>query len=612
MTPGTPGARTTDADDAIRAIPAGANVFVGTGGATPRALTAALETSGSRHDGVTVHSYVTDGMVVAGPSGSLTSARRHSTFFVSTELRHLVATGRADYVPMRLRDVPGLFATRRLHLDAALIAVAPPDDQGRCSLGVSVDVTLAAARAARLVIAEVNPAMPRTRGHLGLHVDEIDAFVPTDAPLGTFEHPEVGPAAEAIARYVSRLVGDGATLQIGMGRIPNELCRHLGHLRDLGIHSDVITDGIVDLVTSGVVTGARKSVHPGKIVASTAIGTAALYDLMRDDDRFWMAPIEEVADPGVIAANAAMVSVTQAFALDLTGQVCADRFEGDAYGGVATQPDFHRGAAQSPGGRALVCLTATDPDGASRIRVGLRPDEAVAIPRHDTRTVVTEHGYAHLRGLSLRERALALIEIAAPEHRDDLLRGAVTGGLVPARQRLRSRSAYPVELEDEVTLRGGATVRIRPTRSPDASLLQRLFHTLSPEQVYTRFFTSLTALPISMATHLTSVDYLHEMALIAVVGSDEDEEAVATASYAVDPDTNTADIAFIVRPDHQGRGLAGALLDRLIDHARRQGLAGFTADVVSTNRAMLAVLQRADVEVTTRPRGPTTEVSLRF
>src|SRR5262245_54668979 len=280
-------------------------------------------------------------------------------------MQALAGSSLVDYVPISLAEVPRLLESGRLAFDVALVQVSPPDSRGMCSLGVSVDVTRAALVSARRAIAEINPHMPRTGPASEVPLDRLDHIVVVDDPVIEYLHEPLGPTAERIARYVARIIGDGATLQIGLGRVPNEMLRFLADRRDLGIHSDVITEPLVDLVERGVVTGARKSVHPGQVVASMAMGTRRLYDLIDGDPRFAFFPIEYVCDRVVIAANTAMVSVTQAFAIDLTGQVCADTRDGAVYGGVATQPDFHRGASRAPGGKAIICLASTTAAGES-------------------------------------------------------------------------------------------------------------------------------------------------------------------------------------------------------------------------------------------------------
>lgn len=481
-----------------------------------------------------------------------------------------------------------------------------------CSLGVSVDMTRAAVLAARRVIAEINPAMPRTGPHTEVPFDRFDEVVSVDDPIIEYVHEPLVPTAERIAKYVARIIEDGATLQIGLGRVPNEMLRFLGDRRDLGIHSDVITEPLVDLVERGIVTGARKGLHQGQIVASMAMGTRRLYDLIDRNPDVTFFPIEYVCDPAIIAANRAMVSVTQAFAIDVTGQVCSDSRDGAVYGGVATQPDFHRGAIRSPGGKAIVCLASTAADGSSAIRLALRPGEAVAIPRADVHYVVTEYGTAYLFGHSLAERAMALIEIAHPEHRDALLAGAIESGLLPRSQTLRNHRAYPIEEIREATLRDGRKVTVRPTRTGDAAALQGLFFHLRPEDVRTRFFRQLRSLTDEMAQHLCGVSYEQEMAFVAVVGEPESERIVGSSCYFVDPRTGLAEVAYMVDSEWQGVGLGSLLQTRTIEYARTHGVRGFTADVLFDNAAMLAVLRRSGCRITSRTIDDVIELQLLF
>ena len=604
-------ARAVTPERAVRDVRAGDRVFVGSACATPRTLLRALETLASPPAGVHLVHFLTDGAVVER-DGRAASAFRHCAFYLGRDMLRLSLSGGVDYVPMALSEVPRLLEHHRLGFDVALVQASPPDDAGMCSLGVSVDITRAAVLAARRVIGEINPAMPRTGPQTEVPFDRFDQVVAVDDPIIEYLHEPLGPTAERIARYVARIIEDGATVQIGLGRVPNEMLRFLGERRDLGIHSDVITEPLVDLVERGIVTGARKSLHPGQIVASMAMGTRRLYDLIDKNPRIAFFPIEYVCDPAVIAANRAMVSVTQAFAIDLTGQVCSDTRDGALYGGVATQPDFHRGAIRSPGGKAIICLASTAADGSSAIRLTLRPEEAVAIPRADVHYVVTEYGTAYLFGHSLAERAVALIEIAHPEHREALLAAAIEGGLLPRSQTQRSRRAYPVEEVRDAKLRDGRRVTVRPTRTGDVAALQDLFFRLRPEDVRTRFFRQLRSLTDEMAQHLCGVTYEQEMAFAAVVGDPESERVVGTSSYFLDPRTRLADVAYMVDPEWQGVGLGNLLQARTIEYARAHGVRGFTADVLADNSPMLAVFRRSGCRVTSHLTGGEVELQLLF
>ena len=594
-------ARQTSASEAISAIRPGDHVFVGSACATPRALVEALENVPRPLDGVVLVHSLTDRVGVGDPP---TTSYRHRVFYVGRDVRALLPTGLVEYVPVSLPEVPRLLRTGRLRIDVALIQVAPPDPDGTCSLGISVDVTKAAALAARTVIAEVNPAMPRTRGDSRIPVDRIHRFVPVETPLVEYEHDPAEDVAEQIARYVARLVGDGATLQVGLGRVPNRMLPYLSNRRDLAVHSDVITEPVVDLVASGAISGL--------VVASTAMGTRRLYELLDDNPQFSFHPVDVVCDPDIVSGKERLVSVTQAFSIDLTGQVCTESVGGALYGGVSTGPAFHRGALSSPGGLAVICLASRAPDGTPAIRSELGRDEPVTIPRSDVHWVVTELGTTYLFGRSLAERAIALIEIAHPDDRDDLLAAAVERGLVASGQLLRSRGAYPVGEERDLTLRDGRAVRVRPTRTTDAKAMQELFFRLTEDDVRGRFFQQLGSLTDSAAQHLSSVSYDDEMAFAVVVGPLERERIVGTGCYFLDASTGLADVAYMVDPEWQGTGLGTMLHARLAEYARARGVRGFTADVLASNSGMLRVFQRGDHTFETTLAGGAYEVTMIF
>ena len=591
--------RQVSASEAVSLVQAGDKVFVGSACATPRALVRALEELA--RPGVELVHFLTN---QAGAGDAPHTNYRHRVFYVGTDDRALLESSQVEYLPLSLADAPRLFADGQLPLDVAIVQVAPPDEDGTCSLGISVDVTKSAALAARTVIAEVNPAMPRTAGDSRIPVERITRFVPVDTPVVEYLHEPVGEVAEQIARYVARLIDDRSTLQVGLGRVPNEMLAHLTNRRDLAIHSDVITEPIVDLVAAGVVTG--------PVATSWAMGTRRLYDLVDDDPRFTFHPIDYVCDPTVIQDRERMVSVTQAFGIDLTGQVSTERLDGVLYGGVSTGPAFHRGALASPGGMAIVCLASRTPAGRSAISLELGPGEAVAIPRADVHWVVTEYGTAYLFGRSLAERAVALIEIAHPDVRSELLDAAISSGLVGHKQRLRSRTAYPVAEVREARLRDGRKMQVRPTRTSDTGAMQELFHRLSEEDVRTRFFQKLTSLTDTAAQHLCSVDYEEEMAFAAVIGPSAHQRIVATSTYFLNPASGLAEVAYIVDPEWQGAGLGALLHARLVDYARDHGARGLTADVLAENSRMLRVFERGDHSFSVEIEAGVADVTMLF
>jgi acyl-CoA hydrolase/GNAT superfamily N-acetyltransferase len=590
--------RQVSAAEAVSAIRPGDKVFIGSACATPRSLVEALEQL--KRPGVTLVHFLTSRVFDSDPPQT---SYPHRTFYIgSDELRLREAGRNVEYLPLSLPDVPRLFENGQIPLDVAMVQVAPPDPDGTCSLGISVDVSKAAALTARTVIAEVNPAMPRTAGDSRIPVDRIASFVSVDTPVVEYLHASAEEAAEQIARYVARLIDDRSTLQVGLGRVPNQMLGRLTNRRELAIHSDVITEPIVDLVAAGVITGG--------VTTSWAMGTRRLYDLVDDDPRFAFHPIEYVCDPTIIANRERMVSVTQAFTVDLTGQVSTETLDGALYGGVSTGPAFHRGAVASPGGMPIVCLASRTPAGRSAVVLDLAPGEAVAIPRADVHWVITEYGTAYLFGRSLAERAVALIEIAHPDFRRELLDAAIERGLVGPRQQLRSRSAYPLGEVRDVRLRDGREVVLRPTRTSDTGAMHELFYRLSEEDVETRFLQKLTSLTDSVAQYLCSVDYDQEMAFAAVVGPPAHERIVAASCYYLSPASGLAEVAYMVDPDWQGAGLGTILHSGLVQYARQHGARGLTADMLLGNSRMMRVFEHGEHSLNARTSGGVVELTM--
>jgi acyl-CoA hydrolase/GNAT superfamily N-acetyltransferase len=588
--------RRITAEEAVRLVRPGDHVFVGTASATPRTLVRALEALRSPPAGVELIHFLTDGAMHYGPDGRAATRYRHRCFFVGAEMRAAVKQGVARYVPLPIARLPELMQNRRVRVDVALVQVTPPDSFGYVSLGVSVDVVAAAIENARLVIAEVNPALPWTLGDATVHASKIDAFVDVPAELPEYSHPTAEDAVvQRIARYIASTIDDGSTLQIGMGRIPQEALRYLDDRRDLGIHSDVITDAVLPLLEKGILTGAQKSQLRHKIVCSLAFGSRLLYETMDRNSLFSFAPIDVVCHPATIAAQHKMVSVTQVFAIDLTGQACSDQFAGEFYGGIAAQGDFLRGASRSPGGKPIVCLASTTDDGrVSCIRPQLLEGEGVSVARTDVHYVITEYGIAYLFGKSVDERAMALIELAHPKFRPWLLEQAKALGHLPQEQTLENMRAYPVEDERHVKLKDGRTVMLRPARASDEAGVRDLFFKLPDDDIYTRFFRRVRALSTQDIRRLCNYDHENSVGFVAVTGPRENEVIVGQCCYFVNPSSNTAETAFLVDATWQGRGLGSAMQRRLVEHAKARGLRGFTAEILPQNARMLALAKAGD------------------
>ena len=583
--------------EAVATIQPGSRVFAGTACATPHSLLDALESLANPPNDVTILSFLTDGALPV-KEGKPTSKYRHKCFFVGMEMRDAIQQGIADYVPVSLAELPKLIRNGRFPIDVALVQVSAPNPNGYVSLGVSVDISQVATRHSKLIIAEVNPNMPFTFGDSVIHLKHIDRLVINDAPVIEYTHPPADDVAQQIAAYIAGIIEDESTLQVGLGRIPNASLRYLNDRRDLGVHTDVITDGILDLIENGIITGRRKTLHSDKVVTSYCMGTRRLYDFVHFNPMFEFRPIEYVCDPFIIARNNRFVSITQAFAVDLTGQVCTDQLAGRFYGGVSTQPDFLRGAARSPGGKPIICLRSTSEDGEeSFIRPHLLSLEGVGVSRADIHYVVTEYGLAYLFGKSIRERAVSLIEIAAPKFRPWLLEEAKRLGYLPASMTLKSQKAYLIKEEREVTLKNGKTVRLRPSRASDMDAVLELFHALSQEDVYTRFFRLMKTLTFPETSQLCNVNFDTDVAFIAVAGERENEKIVGSGCYFLDPSTNIAEVAYMVSAEWQGSGLGKALQNRLKEHAIANGVRGFLAVILGSNTKMIALAQQGGDDI---------------
>lgn len=418
------------AEEALRSVHSGTSVFVHGAAATPTPLLEALaQRAATLHD-VTVYHLHTEGPA-PHLAPELAGHLRHKALFIGANARTAIAEGRAEYVPVFLSDVPYLFSNGVLPLDVALIHVSPPDRHGFCSLGVSVDVALAAVRTARTVLAQINPAMPRTHGDGFVHIDRIDLGVEAAMPPHAVELPQVGEVERRIGERIAERVPDGATLQLGIGAIPTAAAQALIHHRDLGIHSEMFTDVVIDLVERGVITGARKELNRGKIVACFVMGTARLYEFVDDNPLIEMRAADYTNDSSIIRRFRRMTAINSAVEVDLTGQVCADSIGHRLLSGVGGQMDFVRGAALAPEGRAIIALPSTAAGGRySRIVSSLRPGAGVVTTRAHVETIVTEHGTADLVGRTIPERARALIQLAAPEFRESLEREAHTARIL--------------------------------------------------------------------------------------------------------------------------------------------------------------------------------------
>jgi acyl-CoA hydrolase len=407
-------------EEALRCVQSGMRVYIHPGCAEPEVLVKALIARGPAVEDVEIVHLMT-----MGDAGyiapELEGHFRHNAIFIGGNVRQAVNEGRADYTPVYLSEVEELFESGAMPLDVALIQVSPPDAHGFCSFGVGVDTTLTAAKVARYVVAQVNDQMPRTYGDSFIHVNDLDVVVETSQPLCELKKPEITDMHVAIARNVAGLIEDGSVIQTGIGGIPDAVLPFLMDRKDLGVHTELVSDSVIPLIEAGVINGARKNFKPRKVILGFVLGSKKLFDFVDNNPIFEFHPNAYTNDPGLIARNEKMVAINSALQIDLTGQVCSDSIGTYFYSGIGGQVDFLRGASRAKGGKPIIALSSTAKNGTvSRITPMLSPGAGVVTSRGLIRYVVTEYGVAYLHGKSIRERAKALIEVSHPKFREEL------------------------------------------------------------------------------------------------------------------------------------------------------------------------------------------------
>jgi acyl-CoA hydrolase/RimJ/RimL family protein N-acetyltransferase len=525
---------------------------------------------------------------------------RHNSFFIADNTRKAVNEGLADYTPIFLSQVPALLRRRFIPIDVALVQVSPPDRNGYMSLGVSVDITKQAVEAAKLVICQVNSYMPRVHGDTFIHADQVDFIIPYDEPLLEYRQDVSDELVDRIGKYVARLIEDGDTIQVGYGSIPNAILTNLGEKKNLGVHTELVSDGIVELMRRGVIDNSRKSINRGKTVATFCMGTADTYDYLDDNPSFEFRPIDYTNSPLVIAQHRNMVAINSALEIDLTGQASAESLGKVFYSGIGGQADFMRGAVLAPGGRTILALPSTAGEGEySRIQPLVREGAGVTLNRGDVHYVVTEFGIAYLHGKNVRERAMELIAIAHPKFRPWLIEEAKKNNLIYRDQAFIPGKAgeYPAELELFRRTKSGMEILLRPVKISDEPLLKDFFYSLSDKSLYRRFVSARQDIPHERLQDFVVIDYTKEMVILAVIPGDGREELVGVGQYGINQGTHTAEVAFVVRDDYQNNGIGTELLAYLTQLAKRQGLRGFTAEVLAENKPMLHVFEKAGFDI---------------
>ncbi|MCB2182787.1 MAG: GNAT family N-acetyltransferase [Desulfobulbaceae bacterium] len=590
---------------ALSNIRNGQRVFIGTGCGEPRLLVEALtKRAGELADVEIVHLLTKGDAPYASPK--LADSFSVNSFFIGQNVRGLIQEGMGSYTPMLLSDIPELFKSGKLPLDVVLIQVSEPDMLGKVSLGISVDIVKSAAENGSLVIAQVNKQMPWTYGDSRLDIYDLDLLVPTDMPLIERPSKPMNEVTRKIAQYITALVEDGSTIEFGLGRIPGigripAACLSFLHeKKDLGIHTELITDSVIDLVESGAITGSRKTTDQGKIVTSFCMGTQRLYDFVNENPLFSFRPTEYVNDQHIISRQHKMVAINMALEIDLTGQVCSDSHGDKFYSGIGGQVDFNRGAARSKGGKAIIVVSSTsENEQRSRIVTHLSPGAGVVTTRGEAHYIVSEFGVAFLHGKNIEERALALISIAHPKFREQLLREAIEAKyLSPEFSDVGDKFVVASEdMKTSLLLDDGTLINFRPIHPTDEHKMRNLLYNLSQETLYYRFMSQSTRFGHAQIQNFVYIDHRKDVAIVGTLPEVHGEKIVAVGRYYLDERTNRAEVAFIVHDNWQNRHIGSFLFRHLVTIAKRSGISGFTAEVLRENKRMQAIFNNAGFQV---------------
>ena len=591
---------------ALAHIRPGQRVFIGTGCGEPVDLVSGLtDRAGELADVQIIQLFTKGGAPYADKKFS--ECFTINSFFIGSNVRGMIQEGLGDYTPVLLSDIPVLFHSGRLPLDVALIQVTPPDMRGKVSLGISVDVVRSATENASLVIAEVNPEMPWTHGDSLIDVYDLDLLVPVQSALIERKTNPVPAISKKIGREVASLIPNGATIEFGLGRVPGigrlplAVTEFLHDKEDLGIYTELLSEPLLDLIESGAVTGARKNVDRGRVTVSFCMGTRRIYDFVDDNPMICFRSTEYVNDANIIAKQPRMVAINMALEIDLTGQVCSDSVGGRFYSGIGGQVDFNRGAALSEGGRSIVVMPATSEDGSrSRIVTTLQPGSGVVTTRGSVHFVVTEYGIAFLHGKSIQERVMALISIAHPDYREQLFREAVDARYIrPEKAGLEESFMVPGEhfMRTSLLLDDGSQVSFRSIRPTDEPHMRDLIYDLSRETIYYRFMSAQQRFTHSQIQDFVYIDHRKDVAVVGVIPEAYGEEIIAVGRYYLNERNNKAEVAFVIRDGWQNKGIGSFMFRHLLAIAKRNGISGFTAEVLRDNKRMQAIFNHSGYKI---------------
>jgi len=585
----------TTAEHALKHIHPGQRVFIGSSCGEPQHLVNELSKISVRFTDLEIVRLL---CIESGPL-TLVANRSHSqqfnirSFYLGSASSKKIHQNKRFTTPINLSQIPHLFKSRMMPINAALIQASPPDDFGWMSLGVSVDITLAACESADIVICQTNPNMPRVLGRSFIHVNDVDFIVEHEEELLTIQPLPDLETANTIARHISQLIDDGSTLQISLAVTNEAGMTCLSEKNDLGIHSQYLSDGMMSLFSMGVITNKKKGFNNGKLVAGSAVGSNLLYEFINDNPSIEFHPSDYVNNPSIIARHNAMVSLNTAMAIDLTGQVAADALPYNNYTGINGLLDFTRGAAMSKGGKSILMMTSTSDQGRKSRIVPNLYDIAVVVPRGDVQFVATEYGVVNLFGKTLQERAMALISIAHPDFRDELFSKAKELDLIDIDRKFKQaiKGVYPLKHEETIIIKS-IPIKFRPVKPIDERGVQEHYYTMNRGDIISRFFHEKKSFLHDQIDTTFAIDYINDLTFVATIGELGFEKIIAVGEYFRNSINNIAEIAFSVSKEYQGMGIAKILQKKLAIAASDNGVKGLIAYTSPENKGMIKLFHK--------------------
>ena len=590
------------AQEALKHIRPGQRIFIGSSCAEPQHLVQELSEISTRFIDLEIVRLLSieNGPLTLIANESPSHQFKIRSFYLGSCGCSIIKKNQRFITPINLSQIPHLFKSGLMPLNAALIQATPPDDFGWMSLGISVDINLSACETADIVICQVNPKMPRVLGRSFIHVNDVDFIVEHEDPLLTIQRPPEHESGIAIAKLISRLIEDGSTIQTSLSLTTEAIKTALSNKNDIGIHSQYLSDASMHLFSMGVITNKKKGFNNGKLVAGAAVGSPQLYEFLDDNPSIEFYPSDYVNNPGIIGRHNKMVTLNTAMAIDLTGQVAADALPLNNYTGINGLLDFTRGAAMSKGGKSILMMTSTMDHGQKSRIVPRLAEHAVVVPRGDVRFVATEYGLVNLFGKTLQERVMALVSIAHPDFRDELFAAAKEMGLVDSKRKFNqaNRGIYPFKYEETIIIKN-IPITFRPAKPVDERFIQEHYYTMNRGDIVSRFFHEKKSFAYDQIETTYDIDYINDQTIVATIGELGFEKVIAVGEYFRNTITNMAEVAYSVSKEYQGMGIATILQKKINQAAIDNSIKGLTAYISSHNKSMISLFHKQPYKITT-------------